>query len=45
MFEIALVQLTRDGGADDQSALLARLERLERTVAEGGSPQPKEPPQ
>lgn len=44
MFEIALVQLTRDGGADDQSALLARLERLERTVAEGGSPQPKEPP-
>ena len=44
MFEIALVQLTRYGGADDQSALLARLERLERTVAEGGSPQPKEPP-
>ncbi len=44
MFEIALVQLTRDGDASDQSALLARLERLERTVAEGGSPQPKEPP-
>ena len=44
MFEIALMQLTRDGGADDQSALLARLERLERTVAEGGSPQPKGPP-
>ena len=44
MFEIALVQLTRDDGADDQSALLARLERLERTVAEGGSPKPKEPP-
>jgi len=44
MFEIALVQLTRDGGADGQSALLARLERLERAVAEGDSPQPKGPP-
>ena len=37
MLEIALVQLTRDDGADDQSALLARLERLERSVAEGVS--------
>lgn len=44
MFEIALVQLTRDGGANDQTALLARLERLERAVAEGSSPRPKEPP-
>ena len=42
--EIALVQLTRDKSGDDQSAILARLERLERTVAEGGTKAVKEPP-
>ena len=42
--EIALVQLTRDEGGDDQSALLARLERLERSVAEGATKPAKEAP-
>jgi len=44
MLEIALVQLTRDDGADDQSALLARLERLERSVAEGVATPVRETP-
>ena len=44
MLEIALVQLTRDDGADDQSALLARLERLERSVAEGVAKPVRETP-
>ncbi|MGA1435934.1 MAG: DNA polymerase III subunit gamma/tau [Ilumatobacteraceae bacterium] len=44
MLEIALVQLTRDDGADDQSALLARLERLERSVAEGVTTPARETP-
>ena len=44
MLEIALVQLTRDDGGDDQSALLARLERLERSVAEGATKPAKETP-
>ncbi|MGA1570867.1 MAG: DNA polymerase III subunit gamma/tau [Ilumatobacteraceae bacterium] len=44
MLEIALVQLTRDDGADDQSALLARLERLERSVAEGVTTPVRETP-
>lgn len=44
MLEIALVQLTRDEGADDQSALLARIERLERSVAEGATKPQRETP-
>ena len=42
MLEISLVQLTRDDSGDDTGALLARLERLERTVREG-SPRAVEP--
>ena len=44
MLEIALVQLTRDDGADDQSALLARLERLERSIADGVAKPVRETP-
>ena len=44
MLEVALVQLTRDDSSDDPSALLGRLERLERQVAKGVAAAPAPAP-
>ncbi len=44
MLEVAMVQLTRDDSSDDPSALLGRLERLERQVAKGVAAAPAPAP-
>jgi DNA polymerase-3 subunit gamma/tau len=46
MVELAVIRLTRPDTAADPEALLARVERLERRVAEGaaGPPEPARPP-
>ncbi len=44
MLEVALVQLTRDDSSDDPSALLGRLERLERQVANAAAAAPAPTP-